>query len=112
MFTFLLPLVWLVLIGILAGNDAIDATTGVRVLQFVTPTAAVIGMLFAAYPPTAYGLGQAREQGILKRLAGTPLPSWAYLVGRAVAAFALALAAVVVMLLVGVGILAGDRAGA
>jgi ABC-2 type transport system permease protein len=101
-FTFLLPLVWLVLIGIMAGNDAVDSTTGVRVMQFVTPTAAVIGMLFAAYPPTAYSLGQAREQGILKRLAGTPLPSWAYLVGRAAAAFLLALAAVVVMLLVGV----------
>lgn len=101
-FTFLLPLVWLVLIGIMAGNDAVDSTTGVRVMQFVTPTTAVFGMLFAAYPPTAYSLGQAREQGILKRLAGTPLPSWAYLAGRAVAAFLLALAAVVVMLLVGV----------
>ncbi len=95
-------MVWLVLIGVLAGNDAVDAATGVRVMQFVTPTAAVIGMLFAAYPPVAYGLGQAREQGTLKRLAGTPLPSWAYLVGRSAAAFLLALAAVVVMLLVGV----------
>ena len=101
-FTFVLPLTWLVLIGILAGNDAVDEASGVRVMQFVTPTAAVIGMLFAAYPPVAYGLGQAREQGILKRLAGTPLPSWAYLAGRAVAAFLLALAAVAVMLLVGV----------
>ncbi len=101
-FTFGLPLIWLTLIGIMAGNDAVDETSGVRVMQFVTPTAAVIGMMFAAYPPVAYGLGQAREQGILRRLAGTPLPSWAYLAGRAVAAFVLALSAVAVMLLVGV----------
>jgi ABC-2 type transport system permease protein len=101
-FTFLLPLVWLLLIGALAGNEAVDETTGVRVMQFATPTAIVIGMLFAAYPPVAYSVAQAREQGIVKRLAGTPLPSWAFLAGRAAAALALALAAVAAMLLVGV----------
>jgi ABC-type multidrug transport system permease subunit len=100
-FTFLLPLVWLVLVGILAGNDAVDETSGVRIMQFVTPAAAVMGLLFATYSPVASSLALARDQGILRRLRGTPLPPWAYLLGRAVGAMLLGLSAVVVMLAVG-----------
>ena len=51
-------------------------------MQFATPMAAVLGVLLSAYPPVAYGLALAREQKILKRLRGTPLPPSAYLVGR------------------------------
>ncbi len=101
-FTFLLPLVWLLLIGILAGNDAVDQASGVRVMQFVTPTAAALGAVFAAFPTVAGGLALAREQKITKRLRGTPLPTWAYLVGRVGGAVVFATAAVVLMLGVGV----------
>ena len=100
-FTFVLPLVWLVLIGFMAGNEAVDESTGVRVMQFATPAAAVMGLLFSAYPPVANSLALAREQKITKRLAGTPLPMWAYLLGRVGAAIVLSAAAVVVMLAVG-----------
>jgi ABC-type multidrug transport system permease subunit len=64
--------------------------------------AAVMGLLFSAYPPVAYSLALAREQKITKRLRGTPLPSWAYLVGRVGAAMLLSIASVVVMLAIGV----------
>jgi ABC-type multidrug transport system permease subunit len=101
-FTFVLPLVWLLLIGILAGNEAIYETSGVRLMQFVTPTAAVMGVLFATYPPVANSLALAREQKILKRLRGTPLPPWAYLTGRVGGSVLLALSAVAVMLVIGV----------
>ena len=101
-FTFLLPVMWLVLIGILVGNAEVDATTGVRVMQFVTPTAAVLGVLFAAYAPVAYSLALARERKLAKRLAGTPTPQWAYLIGRVAAAALISTAAVVVMLAIGV----------
>lgn len=101
-FTFVLPLMWLVVIGLLAGNEAVDETTGVRVMQFVTPIAAAMGLLFATYPPLAMSLAEAREKQILKRLRGTPLPMWAYLAGRITAATVFALAAVALMLGVGV----------
>ena len=71
-------------------------------MQFVTPGAVVMGILFATYPSVATSLGLAREQKILKRLNGTPLPAWAFLVGRARGAALLAVAAVAVMLAVGV----------
>jgi ABC-2 type transport system permease protein len=101
-FTFVLPLVWLVLIGLMAGNELIDATSGVRVMQFATPMAAVMGLLFSAYPPVANSLALAREQKITKRLRGTPLPTWAYLLGRVGAAVLLAAASVALMLAIGV----------
>jgi len=101
-FTFVLPLVWLLLIGLMAGNETVDATSGVRVMQFATPMAAVMGLLFSAYPPVANSLALAREQKITKRLRGTPLPMWAYLLGRVGAAVLLAAVSVAVMLAIGV----------
>jgi ABC-type multidrug transport system permease subunit len=100
-FTFVLPLMWLVVIGLMAGNAAVDEATGVRVMQFATPMAAVLGLLLSAYPPVAYSLALAREQKITKRLRGTPVPMWAYLAGRVAAAVVFSIAAVVLMLVVG-----------
>ncbi len=62
-FTFLFPLTWLVVIGFLAGNATVDEDSGVRVMQFVTPTAVVMGVLYAAWPTVATALATAREQG-------------------------------------------------
>ena len=101
-FTFLLPLAWLVMIGMLIGNAAVDATTGVRVMQYVTPTAAVLGVLFGAFSPVATSLALAREQKLTKRLRGTPVPLWAYLLGRVGAAAVLATVAVTILLALGV----------
>ncbi|AXY54704.1 ABC transporter permease [Rhodococcus ruber] len=100
-FTFLFPLTWLVVIGFLAGNATVDETGGVRVMQFVTPTAAVMGVLYAAFPTVATALATAREQGVLKRVRGTPLPAWIYLAGRVGGAVVFALCSVLTMLLVG-----------
>lgn len=101
-FIFVLPLVWLALIGIVAGNEVIDEATGLRVMQFVTPTAIVMGVMFASFPPVANSLALAREQRILKRFRGTPLPTWAYLVGKVLGAVAFAILAVLLMLVVSV----------
>jgi len=101
-FTFVLPLIWLVMIGLVAGDEVVDPATGIRTMQYVTPMAAVLGLVFAAYPPVATALALAREQLILKRVRGTPLPGWTYLVAQVGAAGLLAAAALVVMLVLGV----------
>ena len=101
-FTFILPLVWLVLMGLVAGDQVADPATGVRTMQFVTPMAAVFGAVFATYPPVAMSLALAREQRILKRLQGTPTPVWIYLLGQVGAAMLLATAALLLMLAIGV----------
>ncbi len=42
--------------GFLAGNDVVDDGSGVRVMQFVTPTAAAVGVTFATFPTVAIAL--------------------------------------------------------
>jgi ABC-type multidrug transport system permease subunit len=100
-FTFAMPLVWLVLVGILAGNDAVG-DDGVRIMQFAAPTAIAMGTFFATMPPVAISVAQARESGVLKRIRGTPLPAWAFLFGQIGAAIVFALAALVVTLAISV----------
>ena len=101
-FSLALPLVWLLVIGALAGNATLDDGSGVRVMQFVTPSAAAMGVLYGTYPTVAISLAEARESGVLKRFRGTPLPAWTYLAGRIGGAVLYALAAVVVTVAVGV----------
>lgn len=98
--TFLLPLVWLVLLGALIGDER--TTDGVRIMQFVTPTAGVMGILFGTYTTVAASLADARERGVLKRVRGTPLPGWLYVAARVGAATTLALGSLVLMVVVGV----------
>lgn len=101
-FTFALPLVWLLVVGAIAGNATIEAASGVRVMQFVTPIAISMGVLYASYPTVAISLAEARETGVLKRLRGTPLPASTYLAGRIAGAVLFALASVTASLAVGV----------
>jgi ABC-2 type transport system permease protein len=101
-FTFLFPLTWLVVLGSLVGNATVDDGSGVRVMQFVTPTAAAMGVTYAAFPTVAITLALARESGVLKRVHGTPLPPWVYLAGRIGGAVVVALGSVLIMLSVGV----------
>jgi ABC-2 type transport system permease protein len=101
-FTFLFPLTWLVVLGFIAGNATVDDGSGVRVMQYVTPTAAVMGVLYGAFPTVASSFAEARERGVLKRVRGTPLPPWAHLAGRIGAAVVFSLASVTAMLVVGV----------
>lgn len=102
--SFLFPLAWLLLIGAMAGNEVLNEATGLRVMQFATPGALVMGALYATLPTMAITVTEARETGVLKRLRGTPLPTWAYLTGRAVAASVFALAAVLATLALAVAV--------
>jgi ABC-2 type transport system permease protein len=101
-FTFLLPLTFLVVLGALVGNGTITADSSVPVMQYVTPSAAVMGALLGAYPPVADSLAEARERGLLRRVRGAPVPGWVYLAGRIGAAVLLAFGSLALMLVVGV----------
>lgn len=101
-FTFLFPLTWLVLLGFLIGDETVDQASGVRVMQFIVPTAAAMGVLYATLPTVATSLAIARETGVLKRVRGTPLPAWLHLAGRLGGSVVFAFGAVLTMLVTGV----------
>jgi ABC-2 type transport system permease protein len=100
-FTIAFPLMFLVLFTAIFGNDEISSL-GVTTAQFYAPALAVFGAASATYTNLAVTTAIARDEGILKKIRGTPLPPWAYIAGRVGSAVFIALIAVVIMMGVGV----------
>ncbi len=76
-FTFAFPLIFMVLFNlILSGSDGPDPA------RFYTPAIITFSIVNACYTNIAMTVSLARDEGILKRVRGTPLPGWAYLVAR------------------------------
>jgi ABC-2 type transport system permease protein len=91
-FTFLLPMIFYVLLGSTYGKDTVDGVKGTRFLE-----AGMIGYgaISIAFAGLAIVLVIRRENGILKRLRATPLPAWIY-ISSVLAAFLLAFAVEVI----------------
>lgn len=68
-----------------------DAALRSEISQTIAATMTVYGAGIIAYVNMPSGIAEAREAGVLKRWAGTPLPTWAILAGRTVSAIMLAL---------------------
>lgn len=100
-FTMVFPLMLLVLFTAIFGNDVIEGL-GVTTAQFFTPGLAVFAAVSAAYTGLAIGTAMARDNGILKRVRGTPIPPSAYIAGRVTSSIWLAFIAIVMMMAVGV----------
>jgi len=75
-FTFLLPIVFLVLLGSVYGDREID---GVKGASFLLAGMLGYGVIATAFAGLAINLVLRRESGVLKRVRGTPLPSGTYL---------------------------------
>lgn len=101
-FALAFPLLFFVIISGLFGNERIDARSGVRVAQFMAPAFASFGIVMATFSALAIGLAEAREDGVLKRLRGTPLSPGVLIAARVLAGGAVALAAVALLQVVGV----------
>jgi ABC-2 type transport system permease protein len=104
-FTLALPLLFLLLVGLTAGNVTIDTRGGIRIAQFYTPSLVAFAVAIASFTTPATAIALARENGVLKRLRGTPLPAWAYLGGRMASALTTAVLSVAVMMVVAVVVL-------
>jgi len=97
-FTLVLPLMFLVMINFFVPDDPGSATPA---SQYITPALAVFGMVTATFTNLAINTSMARDEGILKRVAGTPLPMATPLGGRIASATLVGLLSVALMLLVG-----------
>jgi ABC-2 type transport system permease protein len=100
-FTLVFPLMFLIVFGLVFGSEDIEET-GLTVAQFYAPALAVFGAVSATYTNLAIGTAIARDEGILKRVRGTPLPPWCYIAGRVGSAIYMAAISVVIMLAAGV----------
>src|ERR1700677_4721941 len=79
-FIFGLPSILLVLLGSIFGGQA--AAHGVTVGQLFTAGMIAGGIMSTSFQYLAIGIATERENGMLKRLSGTPMPRAAYFVGK------------------------------
>ena len=83
-FSFMFPLMMLLLFGSLNQDSTVDNGTGtIPFLTFFVPGIIAYGVVTTTFSNLAVSLAAAREQGLLKRIKGTPLPWWAFFAGRA-----------------------------
>jgi ABC-2 type transport system permease protein len=101
-FTLVFPLVLLVLLDSLA-SGRVDVPGGtVRYAQYITPSIAIFALTGATYTGVIFGVAAAREQGVFKRIRGTPLPMSVFLASWVAATVVGALGSVVVMFAIAV----------
>jgi ABC-2 type transport system permease protein len=83
-FTIAFPMLFLVIFTTIFGNDTSTLPTGEEVSNSTYYTASILAfsVITACYTNIAIGVTFSRDEGSLKRIRGTPLPGWAYLLGR------------------------------
>jgi ABC-2 type transport system permease protein len=102
-FTFAFPLILIVLFSALNGNAKVDAYgEHIRFAQFYTPAIAMFSLTTACYTTLILGIATARDQGLLKRVRGTPLPMGIYLGSWVTGAMLTGIGAIVLLFVVSV----------
>jgi ABC-2 type transport system permease protein len=102
-FTLGLPLAMLVLFNALFGDSTITTPEGSwSIRQFYTGGLAAFTAASATFTNLANMVPIRRDEGVLKRWRGTPLPPWVYMAGFVCSA--IVIAAVGVTLMIGVGV--------
>jgi len=102
-FTFVLPLLMLFAVTLLNSDRTLRTRGGIDFPQFFAPAMVAFAVLDACYTSVITGTTLARDEGILKRLRGTPLPPWVYMAGRVGAAALVAIVSAVVVIAVAAG---------
>jgi len=78
-FTFLFPIILLLLLGSVYGDDTIKKEHNVKATSYLVAGILGYGVAATAFAGLAIVLVLRRESGVLKRVRGTPLPPTAYL---------------------------------
>jgi ABC-2 type transport system permease protein len=81
-FTVMLPLIFLFIFATIFGNDTIPARHDLKVSTYYVPGIMTLALSSATLVSLAISLTRSREDGVLKRLRGTPVPAWVVVAGR------------------------------
>ncbi|MGI9608304.1 MAG: ABC transporter permease [Acidimicrobiales bacterium] len=103
-FTAVLPLIFLLIFTSIFGNETLS--DGVRAATFYVPGILALAIVSATTVNLAITMTTRRERGMLKRVRGTPIPSWVFIGSQAIAGFVIS--AVMTVLIVVIGRLAFD----
>jgi ABC-2 type transport system permease protein len=101
-FSLAFPLMFLLLFGSLNGSGRIPELGNIRYIQFLAPGMLAFAVISTCYTGLATGVAINRDEGVLKRVRGTPLPPWIYIAARILSAVWFSILSAVVMVLAAV----------
>lgn len=81
-FTVLLPVMFLLIFATIFGNDRIEELGDIKTTTYYVPAIVTLAVVSATMQSLAISLTVDRENGLLKRIRGTPLPSSVFIAGR------------------------------
>jgi ABC-2 type transport system permease protein len=96
-----MPIMLLVLFASLNSGAHIEELGNIPYVVFFLPGILAYGIIITQFINMASGLAIQRDNGLLKRMRGTPLPGWAYVGGRVGSTVLTSLVMTVVMLVIG-----------
>jgi ABC-2 type transport system permease protein len=100
-FTFVFPLMLLAIFASLDKGQTISTRGGIPYNDFFVPGILAYGVIATTFINLAIGTAILRDEGVLKRMQGTPLPTWAYVAARIASASLISLMMTVVVLVLG-----------
>jgi ABC-2 type transport system permease protein len=100
-FGLLMPVIFLLIFATVFGNDTVAARGGIKTSTYYVPTIVALGVISTTLMNLAISLVVLRENRVLKRLRGTPLPMRVFVAGRVTTAIGLAVLLTLVLLAVG-----------
>lgn len=99
-FTVMFPVIFLLIFSSLFGSETIDEL-GIKTTVYYVPGIVTLAVVSATLVNVAMRMVEMRESGRLKRLRGTPLPTWAYVSARIGNAFVISILMVVLVTAIG-----------
>ena len=100
-FSFGMPVMLLLLFGALNSGGRIQELGNIPYVTFFLPGILAYGIVITQFVNMAGGIAIQRDNGLLKRMRGTPLPGWAYVAGRLGSTALVSVVMTVVMLVIG-----------
>jgi ABC-2 type transport system permease protein len=100
-FTVLLPLVFLFIFATIFSNERLEELGNLKTTTYYVPAILTLAIVSATMQSVAIRLTSERENGILKRGRGTPMPSWVFFASRFGNAIVISLLMLVVVTAIG-----------
>src|SRR4029450_367904 len=101
-FSLAFPVMFLLLFGSLNGSGRLEERGNIRYIQFLAPGMLAFAVISTCYTGLVTGVAINRDEGLLKRVRGTPLPPWVYTPPRIPSAVFFSLVSAVVMVVAAV----------
>jgi ABC-2 type transport system permease protein len=103
-FTFAFPLMFLFIFNTILGHGTIRVGPHETIerTNFYVPSIAVFSVITACFTNIAMSISFSRDEGVLKRKLGTPLPKWAFFAGRVIHATLMELLLIAIVAAAGV----------